>query len=580
MKSPSESPSGLLNRFIGIIESLPGSDKFLLRASFFAIIITGIWLAFSLNQQFSELTPTRGGSFTEGIIGTPRFINPALAQTRADQDVTALIYSGLMTIGLSGELKNDLAESITISDDGLTYNIIVRRNVTFHDGKPLTARDVAYTIRLIQDPDLKSPLRGNWSNVTIEEIGEYELNIILEEAYAPFIENFTLGIMPAHAWGALPVEQLPFSQLNTEPIGSGPFSITTARRDTSGLITQYTLSAYRMNATDPKIDTMELVFFPNEEQLTAAFSAGTIEATAYLDTAKIQTLITSSHQLIETPLPRTFGIFFNQNRSAALRDLSARHALAVGLDRDILIETALAGYGVPIIGPTTLTTSTVHSTDSLDDTEVTTSETEQAIAILEAGGWKKTEFGTWEKQINKEAVTLSVTIRTSNAPLFESLVSSIASQWKAIGVEVSTEQFEQTGLIQSVIRPRDFEAVLFGLDMSRSYDLYPFWHSSQQNDPGLNIAQYANVEVDKLLESARSQQDSSLRNENLAAAGKIIEEEYPAIMLFQPTMTYVVNSKLSIESIPNIGKPADRFSSIAEWHTKSDSLWPIFRDDM
>jgi len=580
MKSPSESSSGLLNRFIGIIENLPGSDKLILRISFFTIVITAVWLVFTLNQQFSELTPTRGGSFTEGIIGTPRFINPALAQTRADQDVTALIYSGLMTIGLSGELENDMAESITISDDGLTYNIVIRRDITFHDGKPLTARDVAYTIRLIQDPDLKSPLRGNWSNVVIEEIGEYELNIILEEAYTPFIENFTLGIMPAHAWGALPVEQLPFSQLNTEPIGSGLFSITTARRDTSGIITRYTLSAYRANTVDPKIDTLDLVFFPNEEQLATAFSTGVIEATTYLNTSKIQFVMTSNHKLIETPLPRTFGIFFNQNRSAALRDLSARHALGVALDRNLLIEKALSGYGVPIFGPTTLTTSTVNSTDSLDDTDVSTSATEQAIAILEAGGWKKTDFGTWEKKINNETVTLSITIRTSNAPLFESLVSSIASQWKAIGVDVSTEQFEQTGLIQSVIRPRDFEAVLFGLDMSRSYDLYPFWHSSQQNDPGLNIAQYANVEVDKLLESARSQQDTSLRNENLAVAGKIIEKEYPAIMLFQPTMTYVVNSKLSIESIQNIGKPADRFSSIAEWHTKSDSLWPIFRDDM
>jgi peptide/nickel transport system substrate-binding protein len=571
--------SRLLDRMFSLIEDIPSSDRFIVRLSFFAVIIAIIWVAFAVNQHFSELTPTRGGSFTEGIIGTPRFVNPALAQTRADQDVTALIYSGLMKIGPNGTLENDMAESITTSEDGLVYNVMVRRDVIFHDGKPLTARDVVYTIRLIQDPDLKSPLRGNWSNVAIEEIDEYELNIVLEEPYAPFIENFTLGIMPAHAWGGLPVEQLPFSQLNTEPIGSGPFSIGTARRDTSGLITRYTLAAFRNNSFDSKIDTVDLVFFQNQEQLISAFTAGTIGATTYIDSKNIENIGGVDYQLINLPLPRTFGIFLNQNRSAMLRDHAAREALTIAIDREELIQTALAGYGVPMIGPTALPATTIHSTDSIDNA-ATTSPVEQAVQILEAGGWKKDEFGAWEKKIGQDIVNLRITLRTGNAPLFESLVSFIASQWRSIGVEVITEQFEQTGLIQSVIRPRDFEAVLFGLDMSRSYDLYPFWHSSQQDDPGLNIAQYANVEVDKLLETARTQQSVEDRQDTLLEASKIIMQEHPAIFLFQPTLTYLIRSELSIEHVDQIGRPADRFSNITEWHTKSDSLWPVFRNDM
>lgn len=577
MKSKPGSNSTLLDRCLDLIEGARSSDKLLLRLAFFAIIATGIWFALSLSQSHSELTPTRGGSITEGIIGTPRFVNPALASTRADQDITALVYNGLMKIASDGSLVTDLAESITVSEDGLTYNIVLRKDVQFHDETPLTARDVAYTIRLIQDPDLKSPLRGNWTDVVVEEINEYELNIVLEEAYAPFIENFTVGIMPAHAWSALPVEQLPFSQLNTEPVGAGPFMVTDARRDTSGLITHYTLRAFRNNVADPKIDTVELAFFANEEALLAALAEDEVDATAYLSPQEIATVTESDFQLIEEALPRTFGIFFNQNRSAVLRDATVREALTVALDRDALIKNALFGYGVPITGPTAMTS---HALESDDDSTATTTAAERARAILIDGGWEENDIGQWEKEIDDTLVPLSITIRTSNVPLFDSLLTSVADQWEAVGVSVTTEQFEQTGLVQSVIRPRDFEALLFGLDMSRSYDLYPFWHSSQQDDPGLNIAQYANVSVDEHLEAARTEQSEPTRHESLAAAGTIISEERPAIFLFQPTLTYVVRKQMVVTPMNNIGRPADRFSNIADWHTESESLWPLFRNGM
>ena len=188
--------------------------------------------------------------------------------------------------------------------------------------------------------------------------------------------------------------------------------------------------------------------------------------------------------------------------------------------------------------------------------------------------------GLWEKKIDKETVILRVTLRTSNATLFDTLSSLIADQWKALGVEVVTEQFEQTGLVQSVIRPRDFEALLFGHDVSRSYDLYPVWHSSQQDDPGLNVAQYANVSVDDLLEEARVMQDTEERQATLKKASLIITREMPAVFITQPTLTYIVNKNITIAEMYNVGRPSDRFSNIADWHTESEALWPIFRKDI
>ena len=572
------SSRGLVDRFFSLVESIPGSDRLLVRVAFSAVIITGIWLAFALNSDHSTDTPTYGGTITEGILGTPRFVNPVLALTRADQDVTALVYSGLMKINSDGSLDSDAAESISVSDDGLTYNINLRRDILFHDGVPLTARDVIYTIQLIQDPELKSPLRGNWINVIIEEINDYELNIILEEAYAPFIENFTVGIMPAHLWSSLPIEQLPFSLLNTEPVGSGPFTVTNAGHDASGLIDHYTLKAFADSIVNPKIETVELAFYQNEDLLVEAFKNKEVDATTYIPTELIETLKGNEYQLIEKPLPRTFGIFFNQNRSVLLRDLSARKALTVAVDRSILIEKTLFGHGVPIYGPMTILQPAIESEEGVNEV-ATGTPAERATTILTDGDWSKNNLGLWEKKIDEEVVTLNVTLRTSNNPLFETLVDEVASQWRAIGVEVTTEQFEQSGLVQSVIRPRDFEALLFGLDMSRSYDLYPFWHSSQQNDPGLNVSQYANVSTDELLETARTEQSEPARHIALQEAGTIISEEYPAVFLFQPSLTYLVHEDITVASMNSLGRPADRFSNVADWHTKSVSLWPLFRNE-
>ena len=308
--------SSLLDTIISVIEKHKTSERLILRALFFVTLALALLFAYTANKEYSFTTPTRGGVLIEGIVGIPRFINPALAITRADQDTVALVYSGLYKINSTGELVPDIAESITISEDGKVYHVTVRKDRTFHDGQPITAKDAIYTIELVQDEGLKSPLRGNWSDVTIEEINEYEFTVTLPEPYYPFIENFTLGIMPRHIWSTLPIEQLPFSQHNTEPVGSGPFSIQQVNRDASGLISGYSLVPAQSR---PNLAGIELRFFQNETTLYEAFVNREINSTVYLPQNSIADLPRSDITVLTEPLPRIFGIFFNQNRSVFFR---------------------------------------------------------------------------------------------------------------------------------------------------------------------------------------------------------------------------------------------------------------------
>jgi peptide/nickel transport system substrate-binding protein len=575
---PTRPKISLIGHLVGSIENRLPSDRLILRILFFTCIGSLVSAAILFNNSISAESPVPGGTIVEGVIGTPRFVNPALAVTRADLDITALIFSGLMEINAEGTLVPDLAESITMSDDGKTYNIIIKNNLRFHDDTPLTARDVAFTIGLIQNSELKSPLRGNWSDVTVEEIGEYELNIILSQSYTPFIENFTVGILPKHIWSTIPIEQVPFSELNTQPIGSGPFMLDKVILDEGGLITSYTLKSFSDNK--PVIlDGIEVHFYQNEDELTSAFQAQEISSTAQLPVATVTELLnTNSYQIIREPLPRVFAVFFNQNRTPALRDTAVRLALTTAIDRDILVDTALSGFGVPITTPIPPNHPAVESTSQITGNSTSTAK-EKAESILTRAGWSKTNSGVWEKRIDGEMRTLSITLKAANTSAYEETIEVIARTWRDLGVTVQIEVFEQSDLLQAVIRPRDFESLLFGIDMNRSVDLYPFWHSSQREDPGLNIAQYANIEVDKLLDMARTATSTETQTTLTRSALQIIARETPAAFLYVPELVYVLPKDSNVADMKQISKPQDRFMNVHEWSTATDTIWPIFKNN-
>ena len=156
---------------------------------FFAILlcVSSAGLLYTLKQSLVVRVPSQGGSLSEGVIGSPRFINPVLAISDADRDLTALAYSGLLRATPGGGYEPDLAEGYAVSDDNKTYTFTLRENITFHDGTPVTSQDVAYTVQKAQDPALKSPLRANWDGIRVETPDARTVRFVMRAAYAPFI---------------------------------------------------------------------------------------------------------------------------------------------------------------------------------------------------------------------------------------------------------------------------------------------------------------------------------------------------------------------------------------------------------
>lgn len=560
---------------ISFIENTRPSDRWILRLLFVGVLLTTAWLILSINAAVSVSDIRAGGSLEEGILGTPRFVNPVLANTKADQDVTALVYSGLLSIDSAGELVADIAKGWTVSEDGTVYTIVMRDDVVFHDGVPVTAADVIYTIELIQNRNLRSDLLGEWSGANIEVINDHTVEIVLTEPYAPFIDNLTIGILPAHIWRPIPTEQIPFSTNNTTPVGSGPYMIDDAIFGKTGTVSNYSLVPAPNHKPHALLSEIKLSFHTGEEELVQAFEDGDITSSAYLPTKITNSLDPDDYNDTKQPMTRAFALFFNQNKNELLRDLAVREALEVLINREDLVTKSLDGAGIPITSAVPTRLSGVES-GSKDSRSTQKDRFDRAAKILSEAGWTNSKDGNWSKQDAGETVRLSITVSTLNSPDLSLVLNELTSVWQDFGIDISTEQFTQPDLVSNVIRDREFDVLLFGIDSGRNGDLYPFWHSSQQDDPGLNVSQYANLAVDEFLEDLRIERDEEVRAEAFRKISTIIQEEIPAIFLFQPTIQYVTPANLTTSLPEVISRPADRFATISDWHEEESSLWPFF----
>ena len=280
-----------------------------------ALISGGLFLNNATNRM-TEVRPAEGGRFTEGIVGTPRFINPLLAQSQADQDLTILMYSGLMRAMPDGTIVPDLASGYDVSEDGTVYTVALRPDAVFHDNVKITADDVLFTINEAQDPALQSPQEEVWLGIKVSALDSQTIEFTLSRPYASFLENLTLGILPKHLWKNVSAEEFVAHVLNTEPIGSGPFMFDSVTRNRSGIPETYTLTAFNTSTRGrPHMNEIRLRIFGNQKDLISAYLDGDIDSLDSLDPRDAVALKEKGVVIQEYKLPRIFGIFFNQNKN-------------------------------------------------------------------------------------------------------------------------------------------------------------------------------------------------------------------------------------------------------------------------
>ncbi len=557
-----------LERLNARISAFSPGDRVLFYLLAIVVGITSLSGLYALEQSLLVTVPAYGGTLIEGRVGSPQFINPLLAISDADRDLSALVYAGLMGLSGSGTLVPVLAESYTMSADGKTYTFILRKNAKFADGTPVTATDVVFTIERAQDSALKSPEYTNWSGVSARAIDQRTVRFTLPKAYAPFLGLTTIGILPSHLWQNISNEKFPFSNLETNPVGAGPFKVVNVSRDASGLIKSVSLAENSYYALGrPYLDSIRFDFYSRTEDLASALANGAIESGYDIPATKALT----------APYTRVFGVFWNPSEKQVYAREEVRKALSLALDRRDIVATVLGGYATAIMGP-------VPPGGNIKQVPVPQSEntTATAAGVLKAAGWVY-DGSTRVWKFSKGGVAKSgqvsldrITLRTSNVPELKNVASAVKADWERLGIQVDIELYEPGDLVQNVIRPRKYEALLYGMVVGRDQDLYAFWNSQERNDPGLNIALYVNKTVDTLLENARGSTDEKVRFLNLQKIENVIAADYPAAFIYAPNFIYAVPSDLKGVVLPQIITPADRFATVASWYKATDTVWPFF----
>ncbi|MFA6407862.1 MAG: peptide ABC transporter substrate-binding protein [Candidatus Paceibacterota bacterium] len=543
------------------VRGLSLGDRVIFYALAGIVGIVSITSLFALEQSLLEKIPTYGGSLVEGTVGSPQFINPLLAISDADRDLATLTHSGLMRLSGSGTLVPELAENYTISADGKTYTFALRKGMKFSDGTPVTADDVVFTVKKAQDPALKSPEYADWSGVNVVAVDSQTVQFTLSKPYAPFLGLTTMGILPSRLWQGISDAEFPFSSLETSPVGTGPFKVASVSRNASGLIQSVSLigNPYYISGK-PYLDSIRFNFYSNTEDLARALTSGAIESAYGVTTPGAMT----------APYARVFGVFFNQSENPVYARTEVRKALSLAIDRQDIISSMLSGNATPIMGPVPPGGGVIQA--PVPQPNIPSA----SAAILRAAGWTYDGDARAWKNAKVPQTLDKVTIRTSNVPELKNVAGAVKASWEKLGISVTVELYEPGDLSQNVIRPRKYEALLYGMVIGRDQDLYAFWDSQEQNDPGLNIALYANKTVDTLLERARGTTDDEARLADLQKIEDTVARDYPAAFLYAPNFIYSMPSEVRGVSLPQIITPADRFATVTEWYRYTDSVWPFF----
>ncbi len=523
-------------------------------AGFLALFLIGFfWWSSKIYFRYTKIVPTFGGEFREAMIGNPRYINPVLADTQeAEGAIEALVFSSLFKPDGHGGLEPDLAENYTVSEDRKEYFVTLKEGVTWHDGAKLSVDDVIFTLNLIKEPLLQSPFISAWQEVKIEKISNRTIKFTLNSPYEYFLQNLTFRILPQHLWSQIPLENFRLAEFNIRPIGSGPYRFKALERDQYGTIISYTLSAnpnyFRKR---PYIDTIRLKFYRTADDAILAWKKGEVDAFGSFDALSVAKI--GEENLYKIPTSRQFFVFFNTD-SAVLNDKRLREALILATNFSEFEKNVLGNFGKAL--------------------EISRSyNLEAAITQIENAGWKTTnETGVRSKGSGKNSRKLSIEFIIPAGEFHKKTAEFLAEGWKKIGIDVKIVQLDAAEL-SSRIRLRKYDLILLGILFGPEPDLFPFWHSSQIDYPGLNLSRLEYKKLDSILETIRKESSSEKRNALRSQALSLINEHLPGIALYTPYYFYLVSPKIQFQNPEVLGMPEERFGRIYEWFIMTKRKW-------
>lgn len=511
-------------------------------------------------QNYRTTAPSLDGTYAEAALGPIDTLHPLFSNTSAEQSVSYLMFSRLLTYDRTGNLKYDLATDISVNEDETVYTVKIRPDVKWHDGASLKARDIAFTVELMKHPATRSTITG-WRDVGVEVIDDTTVQFTLQFPYAAFRHALNFPIVPRHILGEITPGTQRESDFSNNPVGSGPFNF----RFTQNIDTASGRKVIHMARNDSyyagkaKLSRFQMHVYNDREAIVTALTRGEVNAAADLSSVEVDNLNPAKYEVIHAPITSGLYALFN-TESDLLKDKTLRQALNLATDTTAIREQ-LRSDTPPLYLP--FINGQVKG-DGLPAPQQ--HDSSKAEALLIGDGWVPNASGVREKD-GKELRLSAVTLKNSES---ESILEELVRQWREVGIVVDTQVVDPSDVLedvtQNILRPRNYDVLIYQLNIGADPDVYAYWHSSQATPQGFNLSNYKNAISDDALASARSRGDAALRNAKYITFARQWASDVPAIALYQLSVRYVhTTSARSVVYGTVLVSPINRYVDVLDW---------------
>lgn len=515
-----------------LLETTSKKERFLLGTLALVMVISSFALLDKMIFAITKEQPIHGGTYSEGIVGTPKFINPVLATSQIDKDLSRLVYSGLLRKTNFGTYESDLGSCVNIATKNVTCTL--RDKLLFSDGKPLTAEDVVFTIELLKDLSGRNPQGSLWLGIEVKALDEKTVSFVLPQGYSGFQDLLTQGIIPEHIWQGQTQEDIETSPYNLEPVGSGPYKVTSLSRGNADIkASVITLKRFKHYHNPAYLEKIIIKTYEDTDELIDALKNKKVDGGLIPEYRTLSgRLKRDEHTLLTSQM---FALFINQKTSPELQNMSKRESLVKAIEE--------------------LKKSTIWPEGLTASSEIIPDPQNKELG-------KSIISDILVKQEQDSKITQNLEISTSRSPDLIGVSEAIAQKLSGLGTNTKVTVFERGELVDQAVRNRNYSLLVFGHTYRHPADVFAFWHSSQRLDPGLNITSFASQSVDSKIEAIMKDPTDTSDYELLQ---KQLLETLPVIPLFQGTYQFILPSKMHA-TFGLLASPEDRFNHVTDWY--------------
>jgi peptide/nickel transport system substrate-binding protein len=526
----------------------------------FALLGFGMFTFLRSDTFAQKISSQESSYYVEGRVGAISTFNPLFAnQNDVDKAIQELVFEKFVYINSSGEILPAIAKKWRVSDDGKIYEFDIGLDHTWSDGESLTIDDVYFTfdtaIKLSTEHGYDSIASG-FTGVEIEIVDEDTIKFTLPEINAIFTELVSVYIVPEHVLSDVSLAEMPFDRFARNPVGSGPYRVSRSEPN----IVHLTASSY-FNP-QPKISNIIVRIYSDVEALESAFRNGLLDAVLlqHNDSANFVDEY-ASYNLHVLDLPYRQRILFFNLRKEKFQDENLRKGINYLIDKEKLLEQS--GISAQIIKGPIYEESWAYSSDI----DYPTYSPKNAIEVLEDTGYTRNETNGYFE--TDEGKLLTFTVSYLDNDVNNRLSNTLASLLKDEGVIMNLEPLTYSQLTQEIVATRNFELLMYEIEVTVDPDQYNLWHSIQKEYPNLNLSGYEFSRVDILLEEGRRKIDKKDRKEDYALFQKYLIDDMPAIFLYRPSYVYVVRDGIEGISYENLVRLEDVYRGVYGWEVNN-----------